>query len=135
MSSPNLDLVRSIYASWGRGEFSATEWAAAEIEFEIVGGPDPGRWKGIIGMTEGWRGWLAAWGDYSAEADEYRELDDERVLVFGRMRGRGKTSGVNVETAFVNVIDVRASKVTRLRLYSNRDQAFADLGLTQDTGS
>jgi len=123
--------VRSIYASWGRGAFSATEWADTEIEFEIVGGPDPGRWKGVAGMTEGWRGWLSAWDDYSAEADEYRELDDGRVLVFGRMHGRGKTSGVNVETAFVNVIDVHGSKVTRLRLYSNRERALADLGLAE----
>ncbi|HME01971.1 MAG TPA: nuclear transport factor 2 family protein [Solirubrobacteraceae bacterium] len=129
--SKNLDLVRSIYAAWGRGAFNATEWADTEIEFEIVGGPDPGRWEGVAGMTEGWRGWLAAWDDYSAEADEYRELEGGRVLVFGRMHGRGKTSGVNVETAFVNVIDVRGSKVTRLRLYSERERALADLGLAE----
>jgi hypothetical protein len=120
--------VRSIYAAWGRGAFGATEWADAEIDFEIVGGPDPGHWKGVAGMSEGWRGWLAAWNGYSAEADEYREFEDGRVLVFGRMHGRGKTSGVNVETAFVNVIDIRGSKVTRLRLYSSRDRALADVG-------
>jgi ketosteroid isomerase-like protein len=127
--SENLELVRSIYATWGRGDFSSTAWADREIEFSIVGGPDPGSWAGVVGMAQGWRQWLSAWDDYNAEADEYRELDDERVLVFGRMRGRGKTSGVNVETEFANLLHIRNHKVRRLCLYSARDRAFADLGL------
>jgi len=132
--SMNLDLVRSIYAAWGRGDFSAIEWADSEIEFVIVGGPDPGSWTGLSGMAEGWRGWLGAWDDYGAEADEYRELDPVRVLVFGRMRGRGKTSGVNVETEFANLLEIRDGTVVALTLYSDRDRAVADLGLAPEGG-
>ena len=39
--SANLDLVRPIYAAWGRGDYSSTEWAHAEIEVVAVDGPDP----------------------------------------------------------------------------------------------
>ncbi len=129
MALANIDLVRSIYATWGRGDFSSVGWADKEIEFVIVGGPDPGSWTGVAGMAEGWRGWLSAWDHYNAEADEYRELDGDRVLVLGRMRGRGKTSGVSVETEFANLLWIRDGKVMRLCLYSNRDRALADLGL------
>jgi ketosteroid isomerase-like protein len=129
--SANLELVRSIYATWGRGDFSSTAWADPEIEFSIIGGPDPGSWTGLVGMAHGWRQWLSAWDDYNAEADEYSELDDERVLVLGRMRGRGKTSGVNVETEFANLLHLRNDRVLRLRLYSDRDRALADLGLKE----
>ena len=63
-------------------------------------------------MAEGCRDWLRAWEDFSAEGEEYRELDGERVLVCGRMRGRGKTSGVNVETEFANLLHLRNRKVS-----------------------
>ena len=130
MSTGNLELVRSIYAAWGRGDYRVTEWAAPTIEFEIIGGPDPGSWVGIDRMADGWQAWLSAWDDYVAEGNEFRELDGERVLVLGRMSGRGRSSGVEVETEFANVLQIVNGKVTRLRLYSNRERALADLGIS-----
>src|SRR6478672_10753980 len=104
--SENLDLVRSIYAVWEKGDFSsrspapASEWAHPDIEYVIDDGPAPGRWQGLSAMTEHWRDFLSAWEDFRGDVDEYREVDDERVLVIARFRGRGKTSGLDLrETA------------------------------------
>ena len=58
MSSANLDLVRSIYAAWARGDFGSAEWADPEMEYEYADGPSPGAWKGIGGMAEGFRDFL-----------------------------------------------------------------------------
>ena len=129
--SENLDLVRSIYADWERGDYSATEWAHPEIEFVIAGGPAPGRWTGLAGLAEGWREWLSAWEDFRPEAEEYREIDGERVLVLLRFGGRGKTSGVEIgqmQSNGANLFHIRDGKVTKLVI---SDRALADLGLEE----
>jgi ketosteroid isomerase-like protein len=130
--STNLDLVRSIYADWERGHYSRADWAHPEIEFVLADGPDPGRWTGRAGAWEGWRGRLSAWEEHRTEVEEYRAVDDERVLVLIHVVGRGKTSGVDLgptQAKAANVFYIRDGQVTKLIVYFERDSAFADLGL------
>ena len=94
--SSNLELVRSIYAAWERGDFSSTEWAHPEIEYVHGNGPDAGSWKGLTAMAKSWRDVLGAWEGYRVAVDEYREIDGERVLVFVRVPARGKASGLEL---------------------------------------
>jgi ketosteroid isomerase-like protein len=129
--SENLDLVRSIYADWERGDFRATAWADPEIELVRPDSLEGDVLTGLASTQKRWREWLSAWDDYPAQADEYRALDGERVLVLGRMSGRGRISGAIGETETVNLFHIREGKVTRLVLYSSRERAFADLGLEE----
>jgi len=127
--SENLDLVRSIYADWERGDyFSSVAWAHPEIELVFADGPDPGTSIGIGAAIERWREQLGPWEQFGIEATEYRELDDERALVLNRLRGRGTTTGVEVDTEGGNVFHIRDGKVTRLVLYWDRDRALAAAG-------
>jgi ketosteroid isomerase-like protein len=138
MSQENLALVRSIYAAWERGDFSSAEWAHPEIEFVTADGVEAGSWTGLVGMAEAWRDWLGLWEEYRVEVDEYRELDDERVLVLMLHCGRGKTSGLDVgqigqaaKRAGANVLHVHDGRVTMITLYWDRERALADLGLSE----
>src|SRR6266576_1496846 len=94
--SENLDLVRSIYAAWERGDFSSVEWRDPEMEFVIADGPAPGRWTGPHGLEEGLSDFLNAWDDLRPQVDEYREIDGERVIVLDHPIGRGKASGLDL---------------------------------------
>jgi ketosteroid isomerase-like protein len=132
--SENLDLVRSIYAAWERGDFSSADWAHPEIDFVIAGGPAPGRWTGLTAMADVWREVLSAWDDYSGAADAYRELDGERILVFLHLGGRGKTSGMEVDQLVgtgATLFHIADGKVRRLVVYFDRERALADLGLSE----
>jgi ketosteroid isomerase-like protein len=130
-TSANLDLVRSISADWGRGEFSATGWADPEIEYVIVDGPSPGTWRGLAGMTKGFRDFLSAWDGLRLEPDEFRELDDVCVLVLVQRIARGKSSGLEMRSTGALLFQIRDGKVARLVIYWDRDRALTDLGLKE----
>jgi ketosteroid isomerase-like protein len=89
-------------------------------------------------MREGWREFLSAWEAFRSGADEYRELDDERVLALGHFSASGKTSGLElgqIWTKTASLFHVRDGKVTKLVLYWDREHALADLGLASDADS
>jgi ketosteroid isomerase-like protein len=129
------------YSAWESGDYSSADWADPEIEFVIADGPSPGTWTGVAGMAQGWRTWLSAWEEFHQQADEFHELDDERVLVLVRFSGRGKTSGLKLEqleqlgARGAAVCYVRGSKVTRFVAYIDHKRALADLGLASESGS
>jgi hypothetical protein len=104
VTSENLELVRSIYAAWERGDFSETAWAHPEIEFLSVGDtPTRGHWKGLAGMAEGWRGKTSG-------------------LEVGQMWTKGASG-----------FDIDATKVTRLTVYTDHERSLADLGPPERT--
>ena len=125
--------MRSIYADWERGDYKSVTWPDAELEVVSPDGPEPGRWNGLAAVTERWRAYLRAWGNLRTEAEEYREIDGERVLVLARNRGVGKTSGLDLAQigGSANVFHIHAGKVRKLVLYWNRERAFADLGIEE----
>jgi ketosteroid isomerase-like protein len=132
--SENLDLVRSIYADWERGDFTHVEWADPEIDYAIMDGPAPGRWRGVAGMAKGWGDALGAWTDLHAEAEDYQEVDEERVLTLARNKARGRESGIELPEAWTRhaaVFHIRDGKITRLLIYFDRDRALADLELAE----
>jgi ketosteroid isomerase-like protein len=131
--SVNLDLVRSIYAAWERGDYRSLEWAHADMEYRVADGPSPGTWTGVEGMTEAFRDILAAWEDWGVVADDYFELAGDRVLVRFHCTGSGKASGVDLAQLQVNgatLFEVAEGKIARIVQYFDRDAALADLGLT-----
>ena len=131
--SENLDLVRSIYADWERGDFSKAEWAHPDSEWLDAYMPAPLRSAtGLDGITANLRQRVTAWEYFPIEADEFIELDADSVLALVRYSGRGKMSGVEIgerPSKTAAVFHLRDGKVTRYVVYGDRDRALADLGL------
>jgi ketosteroid isomerase-like protein len=91
----------------------------------------------MAGMVDYSRSFLSTWEDVRAEAEEYRELDDERVLVLVQASARGKASGLEVgqtRASHAILFHIGDGGVTRLVLYWDRDRALADLGLAPEAG-
>jgi hypothetical protein len=133
--SENLDLVRSIYADWERGDFrQAAHWADPDIELVLADGPDPGVWSGLAGMVDGFRPILNEVEDFRIRIEECREIDDERVLVFNLPGGRGRASQIDLAQMRIGstyLFHIGVQGVTKLTVYWNRADALADLGLEE----
>jgi hypothetical protein len=127
--------VRSIYANWESGDFSRIDWADPDIEFAWPEGLDAGPGgRGRRALAEDWRTTMAAWDNLSLTAEEYRELDDELIIVLHRVRARGKMSGLQIDedlTKGAVLFALHHGRVSRLVTYLRRDRALADLGLEE----
>jgi ketosteroid isomerase-like protein len=136
VSHENVELVRSIYSAWERGDYRSADWADPNIEFVIDDGISSTRHAGVPAMSKAWREFLAQWTDWRTEVEEYRELDRERVLVLLSVSGRGRRSGVdlaNIRQKGANLFELRNGVVRGLSVYLDRDRAPADLDLTPES--
>ena len=61
---------------------------------------------------------------------EYIDAGDSVVVAF-RWWGRGKSSGVPVESDFFGVHDLRDGKIVRFRQYDTRAEALEAAGLSE----
>jgi ketosteroid isomerase-like protein len=132
--SEKLDLVRSIYAAWERGDFGSASWADADIELVFVDGPEPGSWVGVAQMAAVWRRVLSQFDGFRTEGARYRQLADGRVLALTRFHGRAKQSGFDLgrmPSEQAAIFDIRDGKVTGVELAWNADRVLADQGLDE----
>jgi ketosteroid isomerase-like protein len=153
--TPEMEVVREMYDASNRGDFDRTQnYFHPDVELIVSGDyPDAGvyrgrrglmrwfanfylgSWTGVARMANAWRGRLSTIQDARPEVKEYRELEDERVLVVTRRSGRGKTSGLEIgrmQTKGAALFHVRGGEVTKLVVYWDRDRALADLGLAPE---
>jgi ketosteroid isomerase-like protein len=70
-------------------------------------------------------------GDFRIEADEMLDVDENRVVVVGRVCGKGPTSGLAVEVRLSTVITLRGGKIVRTHSYRTKADALEAVGLRE----
>jgi ketosteroid isomerase-like protein len=132
MPTSNIDVARSVYGDWSRGDFDSAEWLAPDIEFVIADGPAPDHARGLDGMVASVRDLMGGIDELKIEAQDFRTLEGDRVLVLIRFSGRFRKSGIALEqtgSLSAHVWHVQDGKATKLVLYWDRDRALAELGI------
>jgi ketosteroid isomerase-like protein len=127
----NVDRLRPVYEEWGRGNWTPRfdvyaddmEWGWSD-EFPGLAGvySDPSL------RSRRLREWLSEWDDWRCEAEEF-VTNGEFVVVLARYSGRGKESGVTVDTEGAHLWQMRDGRAIRLEVFSSRSKALAAAGL------
>ena len=131
MSQENIEIVRAVmaYQAGGDDEAWLRETFHPDVEFDMTHRSfDPRVYRGHEGILE-WHAQLSeTWADWHSEPEEYLESGDH-VVVMVRAHGRGRVGGVEVVEESASLFTLRDGKVSRLKVYRDRDQALRDAGL------
>jgi ketosteroid isomerase-like protein len=88
-----------------------------------------GSFRGREAVGQWFADWLTTFEPgYRFDIEEAREVGDVILLVASH-RGRGRASGVEVESRTAYIYEVRDGKVKRAALYGSREDALQSVGL------
>ncbi len=125
----NLRIVQEGYAAFGRGDIAAAlSNYADDVDWLMPGSPDifpyAGRRRGVEQVAQFYSTF--------AQTEEVEQMDlqdfiaqGDKVLVFGRYKGRVKSTGRSYTKDFIHVATLRGGKVVKFREYVASDDMYA----------
>jgi ketosteroid isomerase-like protein len=75
--------------------------------------------------------WDAEWGEFRFEPEEVIDFSDDRVMVVGRIKGSGLTSGAAVDHDWAIIFTLSGGRAIREQVFLDRGEAFAAAGLSE----
>jgi ketosteroid isomerase-like protein len=136
MSQENVEVVRRIYEAVARrDEVSPFEVYAEDIVWDASRARTAGLlnrpvYEGHEGVRHFWREMLSVFGEVDLEIEDLIDAGDQ-VLAVIREREVGRASGVPVENTHLALWTLADGKVTRMRIFDDREQALEAAGLRE----
>ena len=133
MSRENARLVERAIAAINARDIEGylaccTENVKLETPMAAVGGV----YEGIDGIRRYFADIEDAAPDFRIELDGVEEVDSKRVLAFLRISSTGRASGIRMAPPpLTNVYDLIDGKLSRIRIFLDRQQALKAVGLEE----
>ena len=130
MSQENVEVVRRAFAYeiYGLGDRAEAE-AIFDPNF-VMNPTEEGPSYGLDAIRDNFEHWKGAWEELEVTAEEFIDAGD-RVLVTEHHSGRGRGSGIEVDTRLYSVYTLRDGKVVRADEYIERGEALEAAGLRE----
>jgi ketosteroid isomerase-like protein len=130
LSEDHVEIVRrafayEVYEGGDRAEAEAI--FDPDVEYSPV---EEEPLHGVDAIRENFRRWRDAWQELEVAVEEVVDAGD-RVLLTAHYRGRGRASGVEIDTRFYSVYTLRGGKVVREDEYGKRAEALEAAGLSE----
>ena len=135
MSQENVEIVRRAIAALNRRGIDQVLTEADDdfvIDWSNSIGPAKGVYRGEAEIRRFWRDLEDAFDVIEVRPPEFIEIGDDRVMIVGRTRVRGRGSGVSTEVAGAQLWTIRATgKLGRIELYQSKAEALEAAGLSE----
>jgi ketosteroid isomerase-like protein len=132
MSQENVEIVRRAQDAANRRDVAALS-ALMAPDCEIVplrASVEDIAFRGRNGVAAWFAAQDEAWEVVTARFETVR-ADRDWVLVFGRLRAQGRSSGTHLDVPAAAVWRLAEGLITRLTIYTNRDEALKAVGLDE----
>jgi ketosteroid isomerase-like protein len=132
MASAHLDLVQALIEAWNRqDDDSALKLLSTDVELDASGRVfNPDVYRGVDGLKRFRREIAEPWDRFELDIEELLE-SGAQVVVYVRSTGRGRASGVEIDVRSAWLVTVSGHKISRLRLYRDREEALRAAGLAK----
>jgi len=133
MSQENVEIAKRGYDAFNRRDLDVVdELCIPDYEFfpALVGTVDGDSYRGREGLARYFEMVSDTWEELYLIGEEFRDLGD-RVLVLGRLEGRGRGGHVPVETPQGSIIELRGGKISCVRTYLDHGEALRAAGLEE----
>jgi ketosteroid isomerase-like protein len=131
MSKENVEIVRRFYDVQDDPDQVLALCDPDIVITNTAISPETAPYTGHDGVAKWAKAAREAVGDFRVEADEIIDVDENRVVVVGRVCGRGRSSGLTVEVRLSTVFTLRDRKILDVRAYETKSQALEAVGLRE----
>jgi ketosteroid isomerase-like protein len=134
MSQENVEVAKRAADAYNRGDIETffAEFVTPDLEWwpALTRAYEGDCYKGRAGIERFFAESAETWEEFRAVSEEFRDLGD-RVLVLGRVQGRGKGSGAEVDAPMANILDFRDGRIWRSRVYFDRAEGLRVAGVPE----
>ncbi|MCW3032486.1 MAG: hypothetical protein JWM60_831 [Solirubrobacterales bacterium] len=132
MSQENVEIVRRAMVAYMRDDAATVrELVAPDVVFSSrPDQPDVRDYNGYDGMLQASAEWLEAWDAHTMEAARVWPAGDF-VLVAVRESGRGRMSGVPLETESIFVYKLSQARIVSIQIFGSEREALKAVGLEE----
>jgi ketosteroid isomerase-like protein len=133
MSATNVEIAKGVVDAFNRRDVEDF-FSLAVPDFEwfpaMAGSAEGGVHRGRDGIEKYLVDIGEAWEEYRVFAEEFRDLDD-RVVMLGRIEGRGRGSRAWVDSPTGTIFEFLNGKMSRVRTYLDHGEALRAAGLSE----
>jgi ketosteroid isomerase-like protein len=128
--SSNVRILRKAYAAFSEGRFDLDHLDPDAVWDESRRRIDAAVHRGRENARRVFESRLEVFNDFRVDAEAFFDLGDQ-VLVFSRVRGQGKASGVVVDSRVASLYSFRNGLVIRVEYFGDRKEALQAAGIAK----